>query len=96
MASKRLLVVAVILASILTLIAGHVTFAQDGLSENIFPETLEELPLQRIEELPIEDWEREEWGLEQVYIAYYEYGEEQIIVQVAFLESRKKNGKLHG
>jgi len=90
MASKRLLAVAVVLASILTLIAGHATFAQDGLSENIFPETLEKLLLQGIEELPIEDWEREEWGLKQVYIAYYEYGEEQIIVQVAFLENGKK------
>ena len=91
MVSKRLsLVVATVLASILAFIPVHVIFAQDGLSENIFPETLEELPLQGIEELSIEDWEREEWGLEQVYIAYYEYGEEQIIVQVAFLEDGKK------
>lgn len=91
MASKRLpLVVAAIFASILAFIPAHVIFAQDGLSENIFPETLEELPLQGIEEIPIEDWEREEWGLKQAYMAFYEYGEEQIIVQVAFLEDEKK------
>ena len=44
MVSKRLsLVVATVLASILAFIPVHVIFAQDGLSENIFPEILEEL-----------------------------------------------------
>ena len=83
-------VFAALLAFILAFAPAHSILAQDGLSEEIFPETLEEFQLQGVEELPIEDWEKEEWGLSKAYMAYYEYGEEQVIVQLACLEDAGK------
>ncbi len=64
-----------------------------GLSKSVFPQELEGFPLIEVEEIEIEDWEKE-YGVEKCYIAYYfdEYGEKdgEIDVDIVYLKSAKK------
>jgi len=98
MTSKRLASIFVaFLASILAFALADGAFVQPagampppGLSKSIFPKTLEGFPLQEIEEIEIEDWERKEYGVKECYVAYYYDERGEIDIDIVLLQDEKK------